>query len=121
MGLLRLFPRELDICNHLFLRRWDWELTGCFGVLLRKLATTAICFQIARRPKGCDIGGAKEPGVIYFPTNWGAKEPQNLPNHRVEIAERKPEAHGSFFAPKIWGGEVGRDEKSVWDCVCVSS
>ena len=32
---------------------------------------------------GCDIGGAKEPGVIYFPTNWGAKEPQNLPNHRV--------------------------------------
>ena len=21
---------------------------------------------------GCDIGGAKEPGVIYFPTNWGA-------------------------------------------------
>ena len=32
---------------------------------------------------GCDIGGAKEPGVIYFSTNWGAKEPQNLPNHRV--------------------------------------
>ena len=32
---------------------------------------------------GCDIGGAKEPGVIYFPINWGAKEPQNLPNHRV--------------------------------------
>ena len=28
--------------------------------------------------------GAKEPGVIYFPTNWGAKEPQNLPNHRVD-------------------------------------
>ena len=34
---------------------------------------------------GCDIGGAKEPGVIYFPSNWGAKEPQNLPNHRVGI------------------------------------
>ena len=33
---------------------------------------------------GCDIGGAKELGVIYFPTDWGAKEPQNLPNHRVE-------------------------------------
>ena len=32
---------------------------------------------------GCDIGGAKELGVIYFPTNWGAKESQNLPNHRV--------------------------------------
>ena len=36
---------------------------------------------------GCDIGGAKELGVIYFPTNWGAKEPQNLPNHRVAIGE----------------------------------
>ena len=34
---------------------------------------------------GCDIGGAKELRVIYFPTNWGAKEPQNLPNHRVVI------------------------------------
>ena len=48
--------------------------------------STAVWIQIARRPngkKGCDIGGAKEPGVIYFPTNWGAKEPQNLPNHRV--------------------------------------
>jgi len=32
---------------------------------------------------GCDIGGAEELGVIYFPTNWGAKEPQNYPNHRV--------------------------------------
>ena len=21
--------------------------------------------------------------MIYFPTNWGAKAPQNLPNHRV--------------------------------------
>ena len=23
--------------------------------------------------------------MIYFPTNWGAKEPQNLPNHRVVV------------------------------------
>ena len=39
---------------------------------------------ILRHKLGCDIGGAKElGGVIYFPTNWGAKEPQNLPNHRV--------------------------------------
>jgi len=22
-------------------------------------------------------------GVIYLPTSWGTKEPQNLPNHRV--------------------------------------
>ena len=34
---------------------------------------------------GCDIGGAKELGVICFPTSWGAKEPQNLPKHRVVI------------------------------------
>ena len=27
------------------------------------------------------MGGAR--GDIYFPTNWGAKEPQHLPNHRV--------------------------------------
>ena len=41
-------------------------------------------FSLAYAPwLGCDIGGAKELGVIYFPTNWGAKEPQNLPNHRV--------------------------------------
>ena len=26
-----------------------------------------------------------ELGVIYFPTNWGAKEPKNLPNHRVVV------------------------------------
>ena len=31
---------------------------------------------------GCDIGGA-ELGVIYFRTNWEAKEPQNLPNHGI--------------------------------------
>ena len=24
---------------------------------------------------GCDFGGAKELGVMNFPTNWGAKEP----------------------------------------------
>ena len=36
---------------------------------------------------GCDIGGAKELGVIYFPANWGAKEPQNLQNHRVDVCQ----------------------------------
>jgi len=31
----------------------------------------------------CDVGGAMNGArVIYFPTTWGAKEPQNLPNHR---------------------------------------
>ena len=28
-------------------------------------------------------GSELEPGMIYFPTKWGAKEPQNLQNHRV--------------------------------------
>ena len=27
--------------------------------------------------------------MIYFPTNWGAKEPQNLPNHRVDKVYKK--------------------------------
>ena len=55
---------------------------------------------------GCDIGGAKELGVIYFPTNWGAKEPQNLPNHRVDKTHpsklsfcNKKVATGSRSAP----------------------
>ena len=30
----------------------------------------------------CDIGGAKESEMMYFPTTW-AKEPQNPQNHRV--------------------------------------
>ena len=47
------------------------------------LVTSGILRSIFVVFLGCDIGGAKELGVIYFPTNWGAKEPQNLPNHRV--------------------------------------
>ena len=31
----------------------------------------------------CDLGGAKELGMNYFPINWGAKEPQNPQNRRV--------------------------------------
>ena len=53
----------------------------------------------SNKGKGCDIGGAKELGVIYFPTNWGAKEHQNLPNHRVEI-----DIYVSFFTPNKNGG-----------------
>lgn len=30
----------------------------------------------------CDIGGAKEPGMMYFPKR-GAKEPQDPQNHMV--------------------------------------
>lgn len=28
-----------------------------------------------RQELPCNIGGAKEPGMIYFPTEWGAKDP----------------------------------------------
>ena len=31
----------------------------------------------------CDIGGAKDPGMMYFPTKWGANEHQNPKNPRV--------------------------------------
>ena len=36
-----------------------------------------------------DIEGAKEAGMMYFPTKWGAKEPQNPQNHRVVFAVGK--------------------------------
>ena len=34
----------------------------------------------------CDIGGAKEPAVIYFPTNWGAKSQgsHGIPSYRTK-------------------------------------
>ena len=32
------------------------------------------CFLVSYL--GCDIGGAKELGVIYFPTNWELKSPR---------------------------------------------
>ena len=58
---------------------------------------------------GCDIGGAKEPGVIYFPTNWGAKEPQNPQNQRVVKMLRKKNQMLRWFptetsdvTPKSW-------------------
>ena len=43
-------------------------------------------FDISDQKISCltyDIGGAKEPGMMYFPTKWGAKEPQNPQNQRV--------------------------------------
>ena len=43
-------------------------------------------------------GSYKELGVIYFPTNWGAKEPQNPPNHRVG----KPIVFDSFDIGLLW-------------------
>ena len=51
------------------------------GVIVEDAGVYSRCGHIQNN--GRDIGGAKELGVIYFPTNWGAKEPPNLPSHRV--------------------------------------
>ena len=46
--------------------------------------------------------------MIYFPTSWGTKEPQNLPNHRVECTPSLPTCHSycQYTTPKA-SGEVG--------------
>ena len=79
---------------------------------------------------GCDIGGAKELGVMYFPTSWGAKEPQNLPNHRVVCVSRMifagtstwqvaaKWAHGSTFLFKDGGGENGQRVWGLKEVLC---
>jgi len=65
-----------------------------------------------------------ELGVIYFPTNWGAKEPQNLPNHRV-VKERQVIAAGwedglvTFTGPAAVNArddrEVHRESRTIWN------
>ena len=54
-------------------------------------------------------GSDLELGVIYFPTSWGTKEPQNLPNHRVECTPSLPTCHSycQYTSPKAFPGEVG--------------
>ena len=36
----------------------------------------------------CKIGGAKGPRMMYFPTKWGAKEPQNPQNQSVGMVKK---------------------------------
>ena len=67
-----------DLVGHRAGRAWV-----VFAAFLGWVGEDELITLIAGVKLGCDIGGAKELGVIYFPTNWGAKEPQNLPNHRV--------------------------------------
>ena len=40
--------------------------------------------------------------MIYFPTNWGAKEPQNPQNHRVVEISFWPKK-GDFFFQSVLG------------------
>ena len=42
---------------------------------------------------------------MYFPTNWGAKEPQNLPNHRVVSL---------ISLLSLSEGENSSEEVSIW-------
>ena len=74
------------------------------------LVSGGVIFQLHL---GCDIGGAKELGVIYFPTNWGAKEPQNLPNHRVDIAAHVFFRQKNILAIEKWQGETGPKGHSI--------
>ena len=82
---------------------------------------------------GCDIGGAKEPGVIYFPINWGAKEPQNLPNHRVvddyqvttiwhhplKISNNQT-SRGTYHTPKDWTSTIKHQQKTYQTPITLS-
>ena len=68
--------------NLVKLRRWILQTGATFTTQSKKKAIFQS--EILGGYTGCAIGGAKELGVIHFPTNWGAKEPQNLPNHRVD-------------------------------------
>ncbi len=71
--------------NHCTLQcrgEWNCLSQGCFWVL-----------KMTPRLMGQDSWGvfffvttlwySKEPGMMYFPTKWGAKEPQNPQNPRV--------------------------------------
>ena len=71
---------------------------------------------------GCDIGGAKELGVMYFLTNWGAKEPQNPPNHRVVMVSSLlvsefgkgaglMKGRGEFQTPKV---DISTSHPMIW-------
>ena len=51
------------------------------GGLVGQIELQESGFSRFHQIQGCDIGGANELGLIYFPTNWEAKECQNLPKH----------------------------------------
>ena len=40
--------------------------------------------------------------MIYFPTNWGAKEPQILPNHRVDEETQQVMCETVFHSGCPW-------------------
>ena len=56
--------------------------------------------------------------MIYFPTDWGAKEPQNLPNHRVD-EERS--FFGEHFLRKKLEKATVRDATPMKHCYIASN
>ena len=68
---LFIAKKGYDNFHGCFRRRSRWEARRMWAVL-RPIDSC----RRRHSSWGCDIG------VIYFPTTWGAKEPQNLPNHR---------------------------------------
>ena len=63
----------------------------CHWIYLTFSVHLYLCLQmLAGRQVSLEFRGHdRKLGVIYFPTNWGAKEPQNLPNHRVAKTFKK--------------------------------
>ena len=68
------------------------------GHALKRIFQNTRILLLYRLP--CDIGGAKEPGMMYFPTKWGAKEPQNPQNHRVVDEQKTQPEH--VERPTTW-------------------
>ena len=54
------------------------------------------------------IRHVRKLGVIYFPTNWGAKEPQNLPNHRVVRLSQPGFKRFLFISNTVDASEIRR-------------
>ena len=63
----------------------------CHWIYLTFSVHLYLCLQmLAGRQVSLEFSGHdRKLGVIYFPTNWGAKEPQNLPSHRVAKTFKK--------------------------------
>ena len=58
------------------------------------------------------FGGAKEPGMMYFPTKGGAKEPQNPQNHRVAILHL--DQVRLLFSTEAWGHGACTIGRRMW-------
>ena len=51
--------------------------------------------------------------MIYFPTNGGAKEPQNLRNHRVEVHGANHSGQFTATFPAGWSPQKVVNSKGI--------